>query len=140
MGTAEKIPTRMPLKVITFDWGHTLMDAHQDEHITVDTRPIYLMPGVADVRPQFTLLLAVWANARVARETTVRGSLDRAVLGTVFHWVFTSVDAGARKPVARARALKCKTRGFHFPEIQPGSRSFSCHEQTGIDPKTTYRP
>ena len=88
----------MPLKVITFDWGHTLMDAHQDENITVDTRPTYLMPGVADVLPQLTRVLAVWANARVARETRVRGSLDRAGLGTLFHWVITSVDAGARKP------------------------------------------
>ena len=96
----EKIPTPMRLKAIAFDWGHTLMDDHQDEHITVDTRPTYLMPGVADVLPQLTQVLAVWANARVARETRVRGSLDRAGLGTLFHWVITSVDAGARKPAS----------------------------------------
>jgi len=98
MAGGEKIPTRMPLKAIAFDWGHTLMDERQDEHIPLDIRPIYLMPGVADVLPQLTLPLAVWANTRVARETTVRGWLDRAGLGPLFRWVITSVDAGARKP------------------------------------------
>ena len=88
----------MPLKAIAFDWGHTLMDERRDEHIPLDTRPAHLMPGVADVLPQLTLPLAVWANTRVARETTVRGWLDRAGLGPLFHWVVTSVDAGARKP------------------------------------------
>ena len=94
----EKIPISMPLRAIAFDWGHTLMDERQDEHIPLDIRPIYLMPGVADVLPQLTLPLAVWANTRVARETTVRGWLDRAGLGPLFRWVITSVDAGARKP------------------------------------------
>jgi hypothetical protein len=59
----------MPLKAIAFDWGHTLMDERRDEHIPLDTRPVHLMPGVADVLPQLTLQLALWANTRVARET-----------------------------------------------------------------------
>jgi len=64
----------------------------------LDTRPVHLMPSVVDVLPQLTLPLAVWANTRVARVTTVRGWLDRAGIGPLFHWVVTSVDAGARKP------------------------------------------
>ncbi|HUI83953.1 MAG TPA: HAD family hydrolase [Candidatus Binatia bacterium] len=88
----------MLLKAIAFDWGHTLMDERQDEHIPLGDRPVHLMSGVADVLPQLTLPLALWANARVARETAVRGWLDRAGLGPLFHWVITSVDAGARKP------------------------------------------
>ena len=88
----------MPLKSIAFDWGHTLMDERRDEHIPVDIRPVHLMSGVADVLPQLALPLAVWANTRVAREATVRRWLDRAGLGPLFHWVVTSVDAGARKP------------------------------------------
>ncbi len=88
----------MFLKAIAFDWGHTLMDEHRDEHIPLDTRPVHLMPGVADALPQLTLPLALWANTRVARETVVRGWLDRAGFGPLFQWVVTSVDAGARKP------------------------------------------
>ena len=75
----------MLLKAIAFDWGHTLMDERRDEHIPLDTRPIHLMPGVADVLPQLTLPLALWANTRVAQKTVVRGWLDRAGLGPLFH-------------------------------------------------------
>jgi len=88
----------MLLTAIAFDWGHTLMDERRDQHIPLDTRPVHLMPGVADVLPQLTLPLALWANTRVARETAVRGWLDRAGLGPLFNWVITSVDAAARKP------------------------------------------
>lgn len=88
----------MLLKAIAFDWGHTLMDERRDEHIPLDNRPVHLMAGVADVLPQLTLPLALWANTRVDRETAVRGWLDRAGFGPLFHWVITSVDAGARKP------------------------------------------
>src|SRR3989442_1621552 len=88
----------MTLKAVAFDWGHTLMDERRDEQIPLDTRPIHLMPGVADVLPRLTLPLAVWANTRVAAEAAVRGWLDRAGLGPLFHWVVTSVDAGVRKP------------------------------------------
>jgi FMN phosphatase YigB (HAD superfamily) len=88
----------MLLKAIAFDWGHTLMDERRDEHLSLGVRPIHLMPGVLEVLPQLTFPLAVWANTRVAREADVRGWLDRAGLGPLFHWVITSVDAGARKP------------------------------------------
>jgi FMN phosphatase YigB (HAD superfamily) len=88
----------MPLKAVAFDWGQTLMDERRDEQIPLDTRPIHLMPGVADVVPRLTLPLAVWANTRVVAEEDVRGWLDRAGLGASFRWVITSVDVGARKP------------------------------------------
>src|SRR5262245_34292353 len=89
-GSPEKMPTRMPLKAIAFDWGHTLMDERRDEHIPLDNRPVHLMPGVADVLQKLTLPLAVWANTRVARETAVRGWLDRGGLDPLFQWVITS--------------------------------------------------
>jgi FMN phosphatase YigB (HAD superfamily) len=88
----------MLLKAIAFDWGHTLMDERRDEHIPLDTRPVHLMPGVADVLPQLTLPLALWANTRVAGEAEVRGWMDRAGLGRLFRWVITSFEAGVRKP------------------------------------------
>ena len=88
----------MTLKVVAFDLGHTLMDERRDRHLPIESRPIHLMPGVADVLPQMTLPLAVWANTRVAAEADVRGWLERAALAPLFQWVITSVDAGARKP------------------------------------------
>jgi HAD superfamily hydrolase (TIGR01509 family) len=89
---------RMPLKAIAFDWGHTLMDERLDDHIPLDTRPIHFMPGVADVLPHLTLPLALWTNIRTGGEAEVRGWLHRTGLSPLFHWVITSVDAGARKP------------------------------------------
>ena len=91
----------MPLKAIACDWGHTLMDERRDADIPVETRPIHLMPGVAETLPRLDLPLALWANTRVATEADARIWLDRAGLGRCFTWVVTSVDAGARKP-ARA--------------------------------------
>ena len=88
----------MTLKAVAFDWGHTLMDERRDEQIPLETRPIHLMPGVAEVLPRLTLPLAVWANTRVAAEAAVRRWLDRAGIGPFFRWVITSVEAGARKP------------------------------------------
>ncbi len=88
----------VPLKAIAFDWGHTLMDERRDDHIPLEARLVYLMPGVADVLPRLRLPLAVWANTRVAPEVMIRGWLDRAGLAPLFQWVITSVDAGVRKP------------------------------------------
>ena len=73
------------------------MDERRDKQVPLDTRPIHLMPGVADVLPQLTLPLAVWANTRLVGEVAVRDWLDRAGLAS-FQWVITSVDAGVRKP------------------------------------------
>jgi HAD superfamily hydrolase (TIGR01509 family) len=88
----------MTPKAVAFDWGHTLMDERRDAEIPLDTRPVHLMPGVADVLPRLTQPLAVWANTRGAAEAAVRSWLDRAGLGPRIRWVVTSVDAGARKP------------------------------------------
>jgi FMN phosphatase YigB (HAD superfamily) len=91
----------MPLKALAFDWGHTLMDERRDADIPLETRPIHLMPGVAETMPRLDLPLALWANTRIATEADARIWLDRAGLERYFRWVVTSVDAGARKP-ARA--------------------------------------
>ena len=96
--TIERQYRQVPLKAIALDWGHTLVDERRDEHIPLDTRPVYVMPGVVEVVTRLTLPLAVWANTRVASEAAVRRWLDRAGLGPLFQWVITSVDAGVRKP------------------------------------------
>src|SRR5262249_6660026 len=79
--TIERQYRQVPMKAIAFDWGHTLIDERRDEHIPLDTRPVYVMPGVVEVVPRLTLPLAVWANTRVASEAAVRRWLDRAGLG-----------------------------------------------------------
>ena len=91
----------MYLKAIAFDWGHTIMDERRDEVVPLGSRPIHLMPGVSEVLPQIGLPLALWANTRGARELDVRQWLERAGLSSLFRWVVTSVDAGARKPAPR---------------------------------------
>ena len=91
----------MTLRLIAFDWGHTVMDERRDADVPVETRPIHMMPGVAETLPQIDLPLALWANTRIAREADARTWLRRAGLEHHFRWVITSVDAGARKP-ARA--------------------------------------
>jgi phosphoglycolate phosphatase-like HAD superfamily hydrolase len=84
--------------VVAFDLGHTIMDERRDADVPIETRPIHLMPGVADVLPHLPLPLALWANTRVARDVEVRRWLERAGLAGFFESVITSVDAGARKP------------------------------------------
>jgi len=74
------------------------MDERRDAEVPIETRPIHLMPGVADVVPHLPVPLALWANTRVAREADVRQWLGRAGLAECFQSVITSVDAGARKP------------------------------------------
>jgi len=86
------------ISAIAFDLGHTLMDELQDAGTPIESRRVHLMPGVADVLPPLPLPLALWANTRLAREAEVRTWLDRAGLNSLFQWVITSVDAGARKP------------------------------------------
>ena len=86
------------LKVVAFDLGHTLLDERRDRDVPIDRRAVHVMPGVAQVVPQMTIPLAVWANTRVAGEADVRRWLHRAGLDRFFQWVITSVDAGSRKP------------------------------------------
>jgi putative hydrolase of the HAD superfamily len=89
------------LKVLAFDWGHTLMDERRDRNIPLDDRPAHLMPGVREALGAIAVPLAVWANTREGDERHVRAWLTRAGLDGVFSWVITSIDAGARKPSAR---------------------------------------
>ena len=88
----------MQIRVIAFDWGHTVMDENRDREVRLELRPIHVMPCVSEVLPRLAHPLALWANTRDAQESDVRAWLERAGLGRLFRWVITSVDAGARKP------------------------------------------
>jgi len=87
------------VKLVAFDFGHTLMHERKDADVRLDVRPVHLMPDVLDVLP-LAVPMAVWANTRTAREAEVRNWLARAGIERFFTSVVTSVDAGARKPAA----------------------------------------
>src|SRR5271165_2399048 len=98
---ASKIVGSSPktgLRVVAFDFGHTLVDERKDGTIPLETRPVHLMPDVYETLPQISPPLAVWANTRTVGEAELRRFLDRAGIGRFFTWVVTSVDAGFRKP------------------------------------------
>jgi HAD superfamily hydrolase (TIGR01509 family) len=107
----------MKLSAIAFDLGHTLMDERRDIDVPIEVRPVHLMPGVADVLPRLEVPLAVWGNTSVAREAEVRRWLERAGLGSLFTWVITSVDAGARKPSPAFFAYALERCGLRNDEV-----------------------
>jgi putative hydrolase of the HAD superfamily len=104
-------------RIVAFDLGHTLMDERLDANVPIETRPVHLMPGVADVVPHLPVPLALWANTRVAREPAVRRWLERAGLAGCFQSVITSVDAGARKPAPAFFEYALARGGFERDEV-----------------------
>jgi HAD superfamily hydrolase (TIGR01509 family) len=88
----------MRITLVAFDFGHTLVDEQKEASVPFEIRTAHLMPAVADVLPQISLPMAVWANTRCATGEDVREFLERAGIGKYFETVVTSVDAGFRKP------------------------------------------
>jgi FMN phosphatase YigB (HAD superfamily) len=96
--SVAKLRFIMAIRAVAFDFGHTLIDEQRDGTISLESRPIHLMPGVFEILPRIPIPLAVWANTRTATGADLRRFLDRAGIGQFFAWVITSVDAGFRKP------------------------------------------
>jgi FMN phosphatase YigB (HAD superfamily) len=88
----------MVIRAVAFDFGHTLVDEQKDAPISLESRPVHLMPWVSEILPHVHIPLAVWANTRTATGADLQNFLDRAGIGQLFAWVVTSVDAGFRKP------------------------------------------
>ena len=86
----------MPLKLVAFDVGHTLIDEGIDA--ATFAAPVRPMDGVREALVQIQLPMAAWSNTRSAREADVRRLLEAADIGQFFTWIVTSVDAGSRKP------------------------------------------
>ena len=86
----------MPLKLVAFDVGHTLIDEGIDAATFIP--PVRPMDGVREALQQIQLPIAAWSNTRSAREADVRRLLAAADIGQFFTWIVTSVDAGSRKP------------------------------------------
>lgn len=86
----------MPLKLVAFDVGHTLIDEGIDA--ATFAAPVWPMAGVRETLLQIQLPMAAWSNTRSAREADVRRLLMAADIGQFFTWIVTSVDAGSRKP------------------------------------------
>ena len=88
------------IKAVIFDLGHTIMDELKGRAVPLRSRPIHLMPGVAETIPRLKIDLGIWANTKKAGEAGVRHWLKKAKLDAYFKWVVTSSEAGYRKPAA----------------------------------------
>ncbi len=88
----------MVIRAVAFDFGHTLINEQIDGSISLESRPVHLMPEVSEILPRMSIPLAVWANTCTASGAELHRFLDRAGIGQFFAWVVTSVDAGFRKP------------------------------------------
>ena len=86
----------MPLKLVAFDVGHTLIDEGIDA--ATFAGPVRPMRDVREALRLIQLPMAAWSNTRSAREADVRRLLAAADIDHFFTWVVTSVDAGSRKP------------------------------------------
>lgn len=107
----------MVIKAVAFDFGHTLVDEQKDASISLESRPVHLMPGVSEILLHLVIPLAVWANTRTATGTDLRHFLDRAGVGRFFAWVVTSVDAGFRKPAPQFFELALRKCGLAQHEV-----------------------
>ena len=86
------------IRVVAFDFGHTLLDEQRDASIPLESRAVHLMPEVSETLPRIPLPKAVWANTRTATGSDLQRFLDRAGIGRFFAWVVTSVDADFGNP------------------------------------------
>lgn len=107
----------MVIKAVAFDFGHTLVDEQKDASISLESRPVHLMPGVSEILPYLVIPLAVWANTRTATSTDLQHFLDRAGVGRFFAWVVTSVDAGFRKPAPQFFEFALRKCGLAQHEV-----------------------
>lgn len=101
---------------MTFDFSHTLIAEQRDGTISLESRPIQLMPGVFEILPRISIPLAVWANTRTANGAELRRFLDRAGIGQFFAWVITSVTPDFESP--RQSSLILLYRNAGFPEMK----------------------
>jgi FMN phosphatase YigB (HAD superfamily) len=107
----------MIIKAVAFDFGHTLVDEQKDASISLELRPIHLMPWVSEILPIIPTRLAVWANTRTATGADLQIFLDRAGIGRFFAWVVTSVDAGFRKPAPQFFDFALRICGLARDEV-----------------------
>lgn len=93
------------LKLVAFDFGHTLLHERAGADIPLERRPIHLMPDVVDTLAAITLPMAVWANIRVEGQDYVRRWLTRAGIDRYFSHIVTFAEAGVRKPGVALRTI-----------------------------------
>lgn len=105
------------IRVVAFDFGHTLVDEEKDASVPLESRPVHLMPEVSETLPCIPVPLAVWANTRTATCNDLQQFLDRAGIGRFFAWVVTSVDAGFRKPAPQFFEFALRKCGLTRDEV-----------------------
>ena len=105
------------IRVVAFDFGHTLVDEEKDASVPLESRPVHLMPEVPEILLRIPVPMAVWANTRTANGSDLQRFLDRAVIGRFFAWVVTSVDAGFRKPAPQFFDFALRKCGLARDEV-----------------------
>src|SRR6266481_691802 len=74
----------MVIRAVAFDFGHTLINEQIDGSISLESRPVHLMPEVSEILPRMSIPLAVWANTCTASGAELHRFLDRAGIGQFF--------------------------------------------------------
>jgi hypothetical protein len=69
------------IRVVAFDFGHTLVDEEKDASVPLESRPVHLMPEVPEILLRIPVPMAVWANTRMATGSDLQRFLDRAGIG-----------------------------------------------------------
>ena len=105
------------IRVVAFDFGHTLVDEEKDASVPLESRPVHLMPEVPEILVRIPIPMAVWANTRTATSSDLQRFLDRAGIGRFFAWVVTSVDAGFRKPAPQFFDFALRKCGIARDEV-----------------------
>ena len=105
------------IRVVAFDFGHTLVDEEKDASVPLESRPVHLMPEVPEILLRIPVPMAVWANTRTATGSDLQRFLDRAGIGRFFAWVVTSVDAGFRKPAPQFFDFALRKCGLARDEV-----------------------
>jgi FMN phosphatase YigB (HAD superfamily) len=105
------------IRVVAFDFGHTLVDEEKDASVPLESRPAHLMPEVPEILLRIPVPMAVWANTRTAIGSDLQRFLDRAGIGRFFAWVVTSVDAEFRKPAPQFFDFALRKCGLARDEV-----------------------
>jgi len=53
----------MVIRAVAFDFGHTLVDEQKDAPISLESRPVHLMPWVSEILPHLHIPVTAFCSA-----------------------------------------------------------------------------